>query len=375
MIELGIAAFGAFSAPFLRYTSEILDPLYGLIDGQFTLFLVMQFVVSFFSLAIPTFLMGASLPILITALAQNDTFRQRVALLYGINTLGAALARLQRVFSLPALGIVNTLWIAAGAGVLVAIGAFALDRESPPKQEAVTPAVEVDPAVPLPHLLLWTIGLAGSLGVGYQIAWTRLLVPVVGSSVYAFTIILTTVLLGIGAGALLAALPQLRNLSYHRAVAAAMGIGACSSVAGLFAVNRLPDIFSALAHWGGETTWLLFLCQGLLTAWRLIVCLPVLSVQLASGVLQAGVVPLDRQDGQLEDVRCKHAGGYCRLASCGICSTANDWCNSIGNRRCVTGGCGFCRFAPDAAARTDVKAVATRRHACCALCHLRYDRT
>ena len=27
MIELGIAAFGAFSAPFLLYTSEILDPL------------------------------------------------------------------------------------------------------------------------------------------------------------------------------------------------------------------------------------------------------------------------------------------------------------------------------------------------------------
>lgn len=285
VIELGIAAFGAFSAPFLRYTSEILDPLYGLIDGQFTLFLIMQFVVSFFSLAIPTFLMGASLPILITALAQNDTFRQRVALLYGINTLGAALGTFAAgLFLLPALGIVNTLWIAAGAGVLVAIGAFALDRESPPKQEAVTPAVEVDPAVPLPHLLLWTIGLAGSLGVGYQIAWTRLLVPVVGSSVYAFTIILTTVLLGIGAGALLAALPQLRNLSYHRAVAAAMGIGACSSVAGLFAVNRLPDIFSALAHWGGETTWLLFLCQGLLTACVLFVPACALGAALPLGI-------------------------------------------------------------------------------------------
>ena len=71
LIEFGIAVFGAVSAPFLRYMSEILDPLYGLIDGQFALFLIMQFLVSFFSLAIPTFLMGASLPILITALAQQ----------------------------------------------------------------------------------------------------------------------------------------------------------------------------------------------------------------------------------------------------------------------------------------------------------------
>ncbi|MBT5964600.1 MAG: fused MFS/spermidine synthase, partial [Gemmatimonadetes bacterium] len=110
LIELGIAAFGALSAPILRYTSQLLDPLYGLIDGQFALFLVMQFFVSFFSLAIPTFLMGASLPILITALAPQDTFRQRVAVLYGINTLGAALGTLAAgVFLLPALGIVNTL--------------------------------------------------------------------------------------------------------------------------------------------------------------------------------------------------------------------------------------------------------------------------
>ena len=267
LIELGIAAFGALSAPFLRYTSQILDPLYGLIDGQFALFLFLQFLVSFFSLAIPTFLMGASLPILITALAQQDTFRQRVALLYGINTLGAALGTLAAgLFLLPALGIASTMWVTAGAGVLVAVGAFALDRQSLPSDSVTEPVVEAERAAPLPHILLWTIGLAGSLGVGYQIAWTRLLVPVVGSSVYAFTIILTTVLLGIGVGALLAALPRLQTLSYHRAVAAAMGLGACSSVTGLFAVNRLPDMFAALAQWGGDTTWLLFLCQGVLTA-------------------------------------------------------------------------------------------------------------
>ena len=285
VIELGIAVFGALSAPFLRYTSQVLDPLYGLIDGHFALFLTLQFIISFFSLIIPTFLMGASLPILITALAQQDTFRQRVALLYGINTLGAALGTLVAgVFLLPALGIVSTLWVAAGLGMLVAVGAFALDRQAPSSQPAAAPAPESERALPLPHLLLWTIGLAGSLGVGYQIAWTRLLVPVVGSSVYAFTIILTTVLLGIGAGALLAALPRFNNASYHRAVAAAMGIGACSSVAGLFAVNRLPGMFAALAQWGGETTWLLFLCQGLLTASVLFIPACALGAALPLGI-------------------------------------------------------------------------------------------
>ena len=280
VIELGIAAFGALSAPILGFTSQLLDPLYGLIDGYFALFLVLQFFVSFLSMAVPTFLMGASLPILITALAQQDTFRQRVALLYGINTLGAALGTLAAgVFLLPALGIASTLWVAVVAGVLVAVGAYVLDRQSPLTYAPapVASAAEAEKrAVPLPHLLLWTIGLAGSLGVGYQIAWTRLLVPVVGSSVYAFTIILTTVLLGIGVGALLAALP--------RAVALAMGLGACSSVAGLFAVNRLPDRFATLAQWGGDTTWLLFLCQGLLTACVLFVPACSLGAALPLGI-------------------------------------------------------------------------------------------
>ena len=65
--------------------------------------------------------------------------------------------------------------------------------------------------------------MAGCLGLFYQIAWTRLLIPVVGSSVYAFTIILTTVLLGIGVGSLLAAVPSFRESSCWRAVAVTLG--------------------------------------------------------------------------------------------------------------------------------------------------------
>ncbi|MBQ42196.1 MAG: hypothetical protein CME15_07015 [Gemmatimonadetes bacterium] len=136
----------------------------------------------------------------------------------------------------------------------------------------------------LPHLLLFAIGLAGTLGVGYQIAWTRLLVPVVGSSVYAFTIILTTVLLGIGVGALLAALPQLRQVSYQRAVALTMGIGACSAIAGLFAVNLLPELFAVMAQRFGERTWLLFMAQGALTACVLFVPACSLGAALPLGI-------------------------------------------------------------------------------------------
>ena len=118
----------------------------------------------------------------------------------------------------------------------------------------------------MPRLLLAALAIAGCLGLFYQIAWTRLLIPVVGSSVYAFTIILTTVLLGIGVGSLLAAIPSFRESSCWRAVAITMGLGSCSVLAGLFAVNELPRMFTAMAQGTGDRTWLLFLSQGTLAA-------------------------------------------------------------------------------------------------------------
>ncbi len=266
LLELGIALFGVFSVPLLRNMAGILDPLYHLTDGYFALYLLLQFLLSFAMMAVPTFLMGASLPLLIVAVTEEAAFRRSVALFYGINTLGAAVGTLVAgLVLMPILGISDTVWIAVAAGVLVAAGGYLLDlrmgtREVSEEHRRPTASTRT------PRLLLAAVAIAGCLGLFYQIAWTRLLIPVVGSSVYAFTIILTTVLLGIGIGSLLAAVPSFRESSCWRAVAVALGVGSCSALAGLFAVNELPAMFTAMAQGTGDRTWLLFLSQGVLAA-------------------------------------------------------------------------------------------------------------
>ena len=244
----------------------VLDPLYHLTDEYFALFVLLQFLLSCAMLAVPTFLMGASLPLLIVAVTEEAAFRRSVALFYGINTLGAAAGTLVAgLVLLPVLGISDTVWIAVAAGVLVAAGGYLLDLRMGPRDATEEHSAPTD-GTQTPRLLLGAVAMAGCLGLFYQIAWTRLLIPVVGSSVYAFTIILTTVLLGIGVGSLLAAVPSFRESSCWRAVAVTLGVGSCSVLAGLFAVNELPRMFTAMAQGTGDRTWLLFFSQGTLAA-------------------------------------------------------------------------------------------------------------
>ena len=265
-IELGIALYGLASIFLLENVSGLLYPLYGLVDGQFGLFVLAQFLLSFLMLALPTFLMGASLPLLIVAVSRQGAFARQVALLYGVNTLGAAAGTaLAGTFLLPTLGISNTVWVAVGLGVLVAAGGLLLGRSAGRRQIAEEPGAAAEPA-PVSPLLLAVMAVAGGLGIIYQIAWTRLLVPVVGSSTYAFTVILTTVLLGIGVGALLAALPFVKRRSDWSVVGVALGVSSVTALAGLAAVNGLPQLFTALAQGTGGSTWLLFGAQGVLAA-------------------------------------------------------------------------------------------------------------
>ncbi len=265
-LELGIALFGAVSLPLLEALAGLLSPLYGLNDNHFALFVTAQFLLSFIMLVVPTFLMGASLPVLVAAVAQEQAFRRSVSLLYGINTLGAAMGTLATgLFFIPALGVSGAVWVAVLGGGFVALGALVLDRHAATRAVAAAVASE-ERGEQTPRLLLVALAVVGCLGILYQIAWTRLLLPVVGSSTYAFTIILTTVLLGIGIGALLVAVPRFREKSCWQAVAIAMGVSSCSALAGLFAINALPQIFVGLVLKTGDSTWLLFLMQSILAA-------------------------------------------------------------------------------------------------------------
>jgi len=257
LLELGIALCGLVSVQLLGSLDLLIAPIYLQLD--FGWFVLVRFLLTFGLLLLPTALMGASLPVLAAGMARDRSVGQVVGWLYGINTLGAAAGTLATGFwLLPWLALQRTVFVAVGVGLLVALLAYLADRE-PAKQAVELP--EAGSGKTSPALLAALFG-SGGLALFYEIGWTRLLAPILGSSTYAFTVILTTYLIGLGLGSLASGrwTPQRAHRSW---LALLIVITSVCVVAGLFVVNLLPALFTALAAQVGSRPGLLFAAQGL----------------------------------------------------------------------------------------------------------------
>jgi spermidine synthase len=154
------------------------------------------------ALAIPTFFMGGTLPFAARGIVTpGDASRRRVALLYGMNTLGGVAGAVLATFVLiEAYGTRTTLWIAcvvnlamSGCAFLVARWACPLPRFVPEDGPAATPEVPV-----------WFVS-AMACGTGFifflmELVWYRLLGPILGGTTFTFGLILAMALLGVGLG-------------------------------------------------------------------------------------------------------------------------------------------------------------------------------
>jgi spermidine synthase len=212
----------------------------------------------------PTTLMGATLPIL----ARGIVSRQRLAAadigrLYAVNTCGAVAGTVVTGFLLlPAIGLRTTIWLGVALNVLVAAIAFgagrrslgpASERERPeaPASDAQAPGSAPATSRSLVLAVLAAFGLSGAASMAYELAWTRALSLVLGSSTYAFSAMLATFLVGLALGSALAS----RVLSRRPLGAAAFGAVevsiALATVALLPAFGRLPEAVLAVLAWTG----------------------------------------------------------------------------------------------------------------------------
>ncbi|HEX4825568.1 MAG TPA: hypothetical protein VFV19_14795 [Candidatus Polarisedimenticolaceae bacterium] len=151
--------------------------------------------------ACPAAFMGGTLP----PLVRHLTVRERkllptLSILYGVNTLGAALGAAAAGFVLfETLGIVRTAGFAIALAVACGVSALALDRgsvPSPPRPEAPdAPGSGAKTAV-----ICATLG--GTAALGYEVLWTRLLAVPLRSYSYSFSLMLALFLAGIVLGSL-----------------------------------------------------------------------------------------------------------------------------------------------------------------------------
>lgn len=177
----------------------------------------------FLILAVPTGLMGATLPVLMRSVVRTDAqVGPRAAMLYGINTAGAvAGAVLAGFVLLGALGLRGTVWVGVVVNMLVFAIAALVALGFPPAPPSPQPRLaSADDPTFIAHCLkpLWraqtrgralnvqpswilpAMAVSGGATFIYEVLWTRLLSHVVGSSVYAFATMLAAFLTGIALG-------------------------------------------------------------------------------------------------------------------------------------------------------------------------------
>lgn len=157
----------------------------------------------------PTFLMGTTLPLMVAYITRlGEQFQSSVGWLYAINTYGAVVGVFLTGFVLLGwLGEQTTLLLAAGLNVLAAVLAVALISMKAPLSlvnqtikptEAAEELTIYSPGVR--RLALLAIFASGLGALAYEILWSRLLVLFLQTSIYAFSVMLGTFLVGIAWG-------------------------------------------------------------------------------------------------------------------------------------------------------------------------------
>jgi spermidine synthase len=208
-IEILIGISAALLSVLLSNFSPIYVWLHQFLPDLFFLTAILKASLAFLLVLIPTLFMGATLPVICKYFATEDAnLGQQVSYLYSINTLGAAVGCLfAGYFLIGFLGVLETALVAAGINLFIGVICIVIFKKAEP--EVVCgfglPKPAFDPLQLDKENSLWlTISfLCGFTALAYEVVWTRLLVFVVGSTVYSFSLMLANFLFGITVGGLL----------------------------------------------------------------------------------------------------------------------------------------------------------------------------
>ena len=211
-LEAGVGLYAFITPPLFDNIHRLYIPLYQASGFSTAVLVAGSFVCSALILLIPTTLLGGTFPVLSRFLIRSSAERGvKLAGLYGINTAGAMAGTLLVYYQgLPVLGLSRTLVCAGVLNLGIGLLCWSFDRRLQSvgfhTGSSGLPASSDASGGESRKELSWLLaafGLSGFSAMVYEVAWTRLLSLVLGSSIYAFCIMLATFLGGMAVGSFL----------------------------------------------------------------------------------------------------------------------------------------------------------------------------
>jgi len=208
-IELAIGVY-ALGVPLLfRLIDRVYAGVWQSLQPGFYGSAATRFVLASIVLIIPTALMGATLPVLARAVTSSGPRSISVTSLYTVNLVGAIAGTIATgFFLLPSLGVSATIWIAASTNLAIGIAALLLDSKD--RGQNISASRTVDESFERPasehhatNSAFWLACalISGFITISMQVVWSRMLSMIIGSSTYAFSIVLALFLTGLSLGA------------------------------------------------------------------------------------------------------------------------------------------------------------------------------
>jgi len=287
-----------------------------------------------------TLLMGGTLTLLIRHLVGRgvdlsrsgaDLLGPRIGLLYGVNTLGAAIGCFLTDFALvPSFGLNATQMTAVAINLLTATGAFLLVRlkadptdSSPPdagrgrrigraidrdpKPATIIGGVRLQPDLPM---IAGALVLTGFAAMGMEILWFRHFSILLGEFRAVFSLLLAIILLGIGSGSLAGGYVQRRTSRPAQILIVVQGIFAAATLLGLAMADARPisdaSLSYAIRHVGASVSGvsrafaeLWFNAKPILLVAGMPAVLMGFAFPLANGIVQRAEASVGRRAGML----------------------------------------------------------------------------
>jgi len=233
--NLGIALF-AFLSRLLFY-----DLLFRRLSTLSGLPLV-EFILVFVTLLWPTLLMGLSLPLLSKALVRKlASAASLISLLYGINTLGAAVGTLvSGWYLIGTVGYEVTVYVGGFLSALVGIVALALapDFSTRDRDDRRSVAANLDLRLVPREVWMWCLLVfaSGFIAISLELIWFRVLDIMLESNAYTFGHLLAFILFGYAVGSLCGGSYLVKRIRNPRQV--------------FLWIQGLVALYSVLAIWG-----------------------------------------------------------------------------------------------------------------------------
>jgi spermidine synthase len=244
LLELGIGLAGLI----VLLLMPIAGDLYVAIAGRGFTGVALRGVLAGILLLPPTFMMGATLPVIARWMESTPRGVAWLGFFYGGNTAGAVAGCIVAGFYLLRVYDMRfTTLVAFGVNLAVAVIAWILAGYAP--QPAIsTPHAEDGRGAPAAITVYVSIALSGLCALGAEVIWTRNLSLLMGGTVYTFSLILAVFLAGLGIGSAAGSILA-RDSAHPRLL-----LGGCQFLQTVAILWAAFDVAALLPYWPIDET-------------------------------------------------------------------------------------------------------------------------